>query len=165
MPKKRDRTRPRQSDECNNWDGDKRHAMTLNFLGRQKRDRTVLFSEFLGPWKQGGVKSTPSSPWLRVGVILTDPEPAKEALWFSYSDSFQLNQLRLWEWEAVRVKYQGSRGHSASKCSQTSLAFFQLLSTAVWANTDCHSWESSPKGKLECLTEPTLELSPQAIPS
>ena len=29
---------------------------------------------------QGGVKSTPSSPRLRVGVILTDPEPAKEAL-------------------------------------------------------------------------------------
>ena len=28
----------------------------------------------------GGVKSTPSSPRLRVGVILTDPEPAKEAL-------------------------------------------------------------------------------------
>ena len=28
--------------------------------------------------KQGGVKSTPSSPQLRVGVILTDPEPAKE---------------------------------------------------------------------------------------
>ena len=28
----------------------------------------------------GGVKSTPSSPRLRVGVILTDPEPVKEAL-------------------------------------------------------------------------------------
>ena len=26
---------------------------------------------------QGGVKSNPSSPRLRVGVILTDPEPAK----------------------------------------------------------------------------------------
>ena len=63
---------------------------------------------------QGGVKSTPSSPRLRVGVILTDPEPAKEALGFSYSDPFQLNQLPLWEWEAVRVKYQRSRGHSAS---------------------------------------------------
>ena len=63
---------------------------------------------------QGGVKSTQSSPQLRVGVILTDPEPVREALLFSYSDSFQLNQLRLWEWEAVRVKYQGSRGHSAS---------------------------------------------------
>ena len=30
--------------------------------------------------EQGGVKSTPSSPRLRVGVILTDPEPVKEAL-------------------------------------------------------------------------------------
>ena len=29
---------------------------------------------------QGGVKSTPSSPRLRVRVILTDPEPVKEAL-------------------------------------------------------------------------------------
>ena len=29
---------------------------------------------------QGGVKSTPSSPRLRVGVILTDPEPVREAL-------------------------------------------------------------------------------------
>ena len=29
---------------------------------------------------QGGVKSTPSSPRLRVEVILTDPEPVKEAL-------------------------------------------------------------------------------------
>ena len=62
--------------------------------------------------EQGGGKSTPSSPRLRVGVILTDPEPVREALGFSYSDSFQLNQLRLWEWEAVQVKYQGSRGHS-----------------------------------------------------
>ena len=35
---------------------------------------------------QGGVKSTPTSPRLRVWVILTDPEPTKEALWFSYSD-------------------------------------------------------------------------------
>ena len=32
---------------------------------------------------EGGVKSTPSLPRLRVGVILTDPEPV--------SDSFQLN--------------------------------------------------------------------------
>ena len=31
-------------------------------------------------YRQGGVKSTPSSPQLRVGVILTDPEPAKGAL-------------------------------------------------------------------------------------
>ena len=61
---------------------------------------------------QGGVKSTQSSPQLRVGVILTDPEPVREALLFSYSDSFQLNQLRLWKLEAVRVKYRGSRGHS-----------------------------------------------------
>ena len=30
--------------------------------------------------EQGGVKSTPSSPRLRVGVILTDPEPVREAL-------------------------------------------------------------------------------------
>ena len=29
---------------------------------------------------QGGVKSTPSSPRLRVGVILTVPDPVKEAL-------------------------------------------------------------------------------------
>ena len=29
---------------------------------------------------QGGVKSTPSSPRFRVGVILTDSEPLKEAL-------------------------------------------------------------------------------------
>ena len=36
---------------------------------------------------QGGVKSTPSSPRLRVGVILTDPEPVNEALRFSFSDS------------------------------------------------------------------------------
>ena len=50
---------------------------------------------------QGGVISTPSSPRLRVRVILTDPEPVREALGFSFSDSFQLNQLRLWEWEAV----------------------------------------------------------------
>ena len=28
--------------------------------------------------KQGGVKSTPNSPRLQVGVISTDPEPAKE---------------------------------------------------------------------------------------
>ena len=28
---------------------------------------------------QGGVKSTPSSPRLRVGVILTDPRPVREA--------------------------------------------------------------------------------------
>ena len=30
-------------------------------------------------FRQGGVKSTPSSPRLRVGVILTDPDPVKEA--------------------------------------------------------------------------------------
>ena len=53
---------------------------------------------------QGGVKSTPSLPRLWVGVLLTDSEPVKEALWFSYSDSFQLNQLRLWEWEGVLFK-------------------------------------------------------------
>ena len=29
---------------------------------------------------QGGVKSAPSSPRLRVGVILTDPEPVNQAL-------------------------------------------------------------------------------------
>ena len=48
----------------------------------------------------GGLKSTPSSPRLRVGVILTDPD-IREALGFSFSDSFQFNQLQLWEWEAV----------------------------------------------------------------
>ena len=35
---------------------------------------------FYASMRQGGVKSTPSSPRLRVGVILTDPEPVKEAL-------------------------------------------------------------------------------------
>ena len=41
------------------------------------RNITLLSSSSSG---QGGVKSTPSSPRLGVGVILTDPEPAKEAL-------------------------------------------------------------------------------------
>ena len=93
-------------------------------------------SLFVLPPFQGCVKSTPSSPRLRVGVSLTDPEPAKEALWFSYSDSFQLNQLRLWEWEAVRVKYQGSRGHSGNSLISADIDNFRPILSYICRN--CH---------------------------
>ena len=96
--------------------------------------------------EQGGFKSTASSPRLRVWVILTDPESVREALWFSYSDSFQLNQLRLWEWEAVRVKYQGRCGHSAVKaCGWKTLIYecgrfcFRATSGNAIFHTTMHS--------------------------
>ena len=41
---------------------------------------TYVASNAIPAASQGGVKSTPSSPRLQVGVILTDPEPVKEAL-------------------------------------------------------------------------------------